>query len=208
MQCPQTPQQTASLPNAKLSFRAEQADDFSSLSLRREVGLRSREISLRSLRFSEKSSLCASLLARRQQKRDEILQILFGKTLGIARRHQGLARLLERTQLGLLKRMQLFPGVQHLNRKTVFVEHHALQLCPLGSYHCCGLIFLRKILHRLGQSCRQSLARTAHRLPKIINGPGCPRGREIRPHAPALAIHHLAGSPGRTPVEKVCPLPV
>src|SRR5713101_6824230 len=42
----QSPQRALLSPNPKLSFRAEQAGDFSSLSLLREAGLRSREISL------------------------------------------------------------------------------------------------------------------------------------------------------------------
>src|SRR5882724_632205 len=107
-------------------------------------------------------SLGASLLTRRQQKRNEIFQILLRERFRVIGRHQGFARLLIRTQLGPLEGMQLLASVQHFDGKTVFVQHHALQLCPVGSYHRRRFILLRKILHRLGEPCRQPLTRAAH----------------------------------------------
>src|SRR5438132_11500661 len=98
---PQALQRPTISPHPELSFRAEQADNFSSLSLLREVGLRSREISLRSSRFSLEFSLPASLLARRQQKRDEVFQILLWKRFRVIRRHQRFSRILVRSQLAL-----------------------------------------------------------------------------------------------------------
>src|SRR5712692_967125 len=83
----QSPQRALLSPNPKLSFRAEQAGNFSSLSLLREAGLRSREISLRSPGFSVDSSPRASLLARRQQKCDEIFQIFVRKSFRVIRWH-------------------------------------------------------------------------------------------------------------------------
>src|SRR6266446_6101769 len=74
----QAPPQPPSPPNRTLSFRAEQADGSSSLSLLREVGLRSREISLRSPGSSEGFSLATSLRAGRQQKRNQIFQVFIG----------------------------------------------------------------------------------------------------------------------------------
>src|SRR6266478_10198493 len=128
---PQAPPQPPSPPNRTLSLRAEQADGSSSLSLLREVGLRSREISLRSLGSTVEASLATSLRAGRQQKRNQIFQVFIGKRLRVVRRHQRFARLFVGTKFRFLERVQLFARVQHLHRKTVFVEHHALQLGPL-----------------------------------------------------------------------------
>src|SRR5258708_23109015 len=151
-------------------------------------------------------SLRASLLACCQQKRNEVFQIFFRKTLCVIRPHQGLARFLERPQFGLLKRVQLLARVQHLNGKAVFVQHHSMQLYPLGCHHRRSLIFLRKVLHRLGQPCRQPLTRTAHRLRKIFEGPGCPGGTEICTQSAAFALHHVAGSTGCAAVEECLPM--
>src|SRR5712664_2380736 len=127
----QAPPQPPSPPNRTLSFRAEQADGSAFLSLLREVGLRSREISLGSRYISRAHSLATSLRAGRQQKRDQVRKIFFRESLRVVRRHQRFARLFVGTKFRFFKRVQLLPRIQHLHRKTVFIEHHALQLGPL-----------------------------------------------------------------------------
>src|SRR3989442_622580 len=128
----------------------------------------------------------------KEEKSDDVLQILFAQGLHVVSRHQGLAALLEGAQLVFFQKMNLFARVHHLQREAVFVQDHAGYFLSVRSHDRHGFILLRELFHRFGNSLRQAAARIADGLDDVFDGAHAAGAREIRPEAASFPFHHVA----------------
>src|SRR5438552_4535518 len=98
--------------------------------------------------------------------------------------------------------MNLFAGVEELDREAVFVEQCALQFVAAGGDNVNGFIFLGEFLHGFADSLGEPPAGIANRVCDIVERTRRPRRGEIGTEAAALPFEHVTSRTGSLAEEK------
>ena len=137
---------------------------------------------------------------------EKVLEVFVAQRFLVVNRHYRFAPGFKRTQLVLLKQVQLFAGIEHLQGELVLVQHHAAELGSIRGHDQDRFILLGEFLHRFEDALRELAARVAHRFHEVLRRARRAHRGEIRAKAASLPFDHVARGATETAVEEFFPV--